>query len=134
MVRSATSRVSNHETTAETRPSFETALCTIRDGLAAARPARVPRLLRMRAYKYSPSDNDADDVRRRAVFLLDLGPCGGAVFRRQQPAFLSQNHPAIAPPVRQHALVVHQVIALFGGEQARLLLIKRIQKDMDGVG
>ena len=45
------------------------------------------------------------------IFLLDPRPRRGAVFRRQQAALFGQDHPAIAPPVRQHALVVDEVVA-----------------------
>src|SRR5665213_2345402 len=78
----------------------------------------------------SPTDNDADDIRRREIFLLDLRAGRGAVFRRQQAAFLGEDHPAIAPPVRQHALVVDEIIALLGREDARMRLIERIEKGM----
>src|SRR5579864_2364966 len=66
------------------------------------------------------SDNDADDVRRRQVFFLDLRARSGAVFRCQQPALLRQDHPAITPPIRQHAVVIDQIVTLPGGKDARM--------------
>ncbi|GCC46879.1 hypothetical protein chiPu_0030907, partial [Chiloscyllium punctatum] len=69
----------------------------------------------------------ADNVRRGQVFLLDRGPRGGAVLRVEEPALLGEDHPAIAPPIRQHAVIVDQVVALLGGEQARMRLVERIE-------
>src|SRR6202049_1548486 len=80
----------------------------------------------------SPPDDDADHVRRRQVFLLDSSPCRSAVFRRQQAALFGEDHPAIAPPVRQHALVVDEVVALPGGEDACVRLVERIEPGMVG--
>src|ERR1700742_1343345 len=91
------------------------------------------RLLRTRSGDLSPPDYHADDVRRGAVFFLDLGPCRGAVFRREQAALLGQDHPAITPPVRQHAVIVDKVVALLGGEDARLRLVERVQEDVVGI-
>ena len=42
-------------------------------------------------------------------------------------ALFGQYHPAIAPPVRQHALIVDEVVALLGGEDARMRFIERIE-------
>src|SRR5258707_8563273 len=75
----------------------------------------------------SPPDDDADHVRRRQIFLLDGSARRGTVFRRQQPALLGQYHPAIAPPVRQHAVVVDEVVTLLGGEGARMRFVERIE-------
>src|SRR5260370_21516766 len=85
---------------------------------------------RTRAGENSPPDDDADHVRRRQIFFLDLSPRRGAVFRRQQPAFLGKDHPAIAPPVRQHALIVDAVVALLGGADPRMPLVERIEPRM----
>src|SRR3954454_10156866 len=82
----------------------------------------------------SASDDDADHVGRRAIFFLDLRARRGAVFRRQQAALFGQYHPAIAPPIRQHALIVDEVIALLGREDAGMRLVKRIEKDVVGIG
>src|SRR5258705_5775362 len=82
----------------------------------------------------SSSDDDADHVRRRQIFLLDGSARRGAVFRRQQPALLGQYHPAIAPPVRQHAAVVDEVVTLLGGEDARMRFIERIEPRVVLVG
>ena len=72
-------------------------------------------------------DNDADDVRRRQVFFLDLRARRGAVFRRQQSALLRKDHPAIAPPIRQHAVVIDQVVTLPGGKDAGMGFVERIE-------
>ena len=66
-------------------------------------------------------------------FSSICSPRRRAVFRRQQAALLGEDHPAIAPPVRQHALVVDEVVALLGGEDARMRFIERIEKGVVGV-
>ena len=88
-------------------------------------PATSPSLL---SSPPSPPDDNADHIRRRQIFLLDVRARRGPVFRRQQSAFFGQDHPAIAPPVRQHALVVDQVVALLGGEDPRMRFVKPSRK------
>src|ERR1700753_2159817 len=71
---------------------------------------------------FSAPDDDADHVRCRKIFLLDRRARRRAIFRRQQSALLGEAHPAIAPPVRQHAVVIDEVVALLGGGDARMRL------------
>src|SRR3954467_5731063 len=58
-----------------------------------------------------PPDDDADHVWRWQIFVLDRRTRRGAVFRREQAALFGQDHPAIAPPVGQHALIIDEVVA-----------------------
>ena len=48
----------------------------------------------------------------------------GAVLRRQQPALFGQDHPAITPPVGQHAAVIDKVVALLGGKDPRVRFVE----------
>src|SRR5436309_2890561 len=74
----------------------------------------------------SPPDDDADHIWRREVFVLDRGAGGGAVFRCQQLALFGEDHPAKTPPVRQHAVVVDQVVTLRARKNPRLRFVQRI--------
>jgi len=84
------------------RPFFETALASSRRR-TDHRPTMTP--IHVRADRYFSS------ICARAAARF---------FRRQQAALFGQDHPAITPPVRQHALIVDQVISRLGREDARI--------------
>ena len=63
-------------------------------------------------------------------YFSSIAARGRAVFRRQQPALFGKDHPAKAPPVREHAAVVDEVVALLTRKDARMRFIQRVEKSV----